>query len=70
MTLYSGRCVGGPYHGKPAHHGELKMMVAVLAARPSKVISLAPLAPPPEGVLKGYYAYDEAEGIWIWYLPQ
>lgn len=30
VTLYSGICEGGPYHGKPLHHGLSLMKVARL----------------------------------------
>ncbi len=30
ITLYSGICEGGPYHGKPLHHGTALIKVARL----------------------------------------
>ena len=62
MTLYSGPCEGGPFDGKPMHHGLTHIEIAM---RGNKVITYVG-APTPEIEL-GVYRYEG--GKWIWYPP-
>lgn len=69
MTLYSGTCVGGPYHGHPLHHGTRQITIAVYEKNHRKTIERSPGAPEEHGIRHGSYVYEPVKGIWIWYPP-
>jgi hypothetical protein len=62
MALYSGKAVGGPYDGKPIHHGLPTIKVAMAAG---KVITYC--GPPTEEITVGEYRHNE--GKWLWSKP-
>ncbi len=61
VTLYSGRCEGGPYDTKPIYHGEPVIKVAI-DANSNKVVTYFGL--PNLAIKIGEYRYSE--GKWVW----
>lgn len=62
MTIFSGKCDGGPYHGKPLHHGAPAFQVALWGDKP--VTYRAPQAEANKAVRSG--EYHHANGRWVW----
>lgn len=59
MTLYSGICEGGPYHGKRIHHGLTSIKVAMQGP---KVVTW--FGPSTDTITVSLYVYRK--GKWIW----
>jgi hypothetical protein len=66
MTLFSGKCEGGPFHGKSLYHGAPWMDIAM---RGSKVVTYFgdPKTTPGEEIKYG--TYQHKDGAWIWKAP-
>jgi hypothetical protein len=61
MALFSGIAEGGPYHGKPLHHGTTVLKVA-RAKIGGKVVTW--FGPPTEAIRIDEYRHKN--GRWIW----
>lgn len=65
VSLYSGRCRGGPYNTKQLHHGEDKYRVAVDAADPKRVYP-GQVAPSQFAPDIRFGVYFHRDGEWHW----
>lgn len=59
MTLYSGICEGGPYHGKSIYHG---LPIFKVAMQGSKVVTWFGGSTPQIAVNR----YRHQDGRWVW----
>jgi hypothetical protein len=62
VTLFSGKCEGGPFHGKSLYHGEPRIPVAM---RGNKVVTY--FGRPTSETKIGWYECES--GVWIWKAP-
>ena len=62
MALFSGKCEGGPFHGKSLYHGEPRIEIAM---RGCKVVTY--FGEPTDEIKLGAYECDNNQ--WIWREP-
>lgn len=62
MALFSGKCEGGPFHGKSLYHGENHIEIAM---RGNKVITY--IGEATSEIELGVYRCED--GKWIWHPP-
>lgn len=63
MTLYSGKCEGGPFDGLPMHHGEPDHKIGVSGMRAQLWVG-----PETDAIRYGWYRHRE--GRWLWEPPK
>ncbi len=62
MTLFAGKCEGGPFHGKSLYHGEPRIPIAM---RGNKVVTY--FSEPTDEIKVGSYECENDR--WIWKPP-
>jgi len=62
MTLFHGKCIGGPFHGKSLYHGEPRMEIAICGG---KVVTYFGVTN--EEIQMG--SYECENDAWIWKDP-
>jgi hypothetical protein len=65
VTLYSGKCEGGPLRGLPLHHGETIYYVA--RSTLNRRLLVRNLATPFDDYEIGHYEFQD--GAWHWRSP-
>ena len=66
MTLFAGKCEGGPFHGKSLYHGAPWMDIAM---RGPKVVTYfgEPTGEAADAIKYG--TYEHKDDKWIWKAP-
>lgn len=70
--MNSGKCIGGPYHGKPIHHPLPEYRVAFTAntKRGITTYSQSPTLKVPSDLNIGTYRYRGETQDWLWWPPK
>lgn len=65
-SLISGPCVGGPYNGRPMHHGERAHGVTYERDRPMKAVP-GMVEPTYPHLARGAYVFHPTSECWHWF---